>query len=341
MAVYTISIIEFDDVTPAFSTTDTVGSSVVGQTFSIASGATPIAIQVDDDDLDFDDGFIDPPGNSTGANNQLIAEPVTINGNSYGPATMGGTPTDQIELEFAFTTTDGDSYYVVRINGVNVGLSGATLPQAGQTFTISAASDGVDTPYDDIPCFADGTLILTPDGPVAVENLTAGDRVETFDNGPQPLLDVTSTRLSENTLRSEPNLRPIVFQPGIFGNTREMRLSPQHRVLVRGWNAELHFGEPQVLAPAKALLNGKTVTVERPHRAVTYFHLLFEDHQLVFSDGAVTESLYPGFKSDRDDHAEGLKELSRLFGPDFVSGGRPRFVRPVLSVREATTLAGL
>jgi hypothetical protein len=339
MPIYSIAIIQFDEISPSISTTDSVGSSVANQTYTISTSAVPIAIQVDDDDADFDDGFIDPPGNSTSANNQLIAEPVTIIGVTYGPSTSGGAPQDQIELEFAFTTSDGDTFYVVRINGTNVGLSGPTLPQPGQVFTVDTVSDGVDTPYDQIPCFADGTMIRTPNGEVAVESLKAGDLVATVDAGLKPLVRVMSCHLSARALKARRNLRPIVFQAGSVGNAREMRLSPQHRLLASGWMAELHFGEPQVLIPARACVNGTTVTVERPTRDVRYFHLLFEDHQLVYSDGAITESLYPGHNVARPAHPAGLKELGALFGPALRARDTAILVRPMVPTHEASLLA--
>ncbi|MEM9426140.1 MAG: Hint domain-containing protein [Pseudomonadota bacterium] len=339
MPVYSIAIIAFDDVSPAFSTTETVGGSVDGDTFTIASGAEPITIRIDDDDAEFDDGFIDPPGNSTGANNQLVAEPVTINGVSYGPPSAGGTPQDQVELEFAFTTTDGDTYYVVRIDGVNVGLSGPTLPQPGQTFTIDSTSDGEDAPYDDIPCFVSGTLIDTPMGERPVETLEPGDLVETVDDGPQPLLRNLSTVLSRDRLGAMPNLRPIHFAPDTVGNTRAMRLSPQHRVLIRGWRAELLFGETEVLVPAKALVNGRDVRIVPPTVRITYHHLLFDRHQLVISDGAITESLYPQGAIARGTEVQALREFAALFGTDPV-GERPSalLVRPVITMRDAQVL---
>lgn len=339
MPVYSIAIIAFDDVSPAFSTTETVGGSVDGDTFTIASNAEPITIRIDDDDADFDDGFIDPPGNSTGANNQLVAEPVTINGVSYGPPSAGGTPQDQVELEFAFTTTDGDTYYVVRIDGVNVGLSGPTLPQPGQTFTIDSTSDGEDTPYDDIPCFVSGTRIETPLGERVVETLKAGDLVETVDDGAQPLLRNLSTVLSRDRLEAMPNLRPIHFARGAVGNERAMRLSPQHRVLIRGWQAELLFGEAEVLVPAKALINGRDVRTVPPTARITYHHLLFERHQLVISDGAITESLNPQGAIARRTQVQALRECVALFGADVVGQhAKAAPVRPVISMRDAQVL---
>ncbi len=338
MPVYSISIIQFDDVSPGFNTTDTVGTSVIGDTYTISGSATPITILIDDDDPEFDDGYIDPPGNTTATNNQLIAGPVTVNGVDYGPATSGGTPQDQIELEFAFTTTDGDTYYVVRINGVNVGLTGPTLPQPGQTFTIASTSDAQDEPYDSIPCFVAGTLISTPDGPVAVEDLVAGALVDTVDEGPQPLLRNLTTEISAARMKTSPELRPIVFASGVLGNAREMRVSPQHRVLVTGWRAELLFGEPQILVPAKALVNGSSVRVSSGQTGVRYYHLLFARHQLVISEGAVTESLHSDGRVARERGAESLREILTLFGEDALGGAGRAPVRPVLTLQEGRAL---
>ena len=47
--------------------------------------------------------------------------------------------------------------------------------------------DHHDDDDDVIPCFAPGTLIATPKGEVPVENLRAGDRVITRDNGIQEI----------------------------------------------------------------------------------------------------------------------------------------------------------
>ncbi|MEO1399025.1 MAG: Hint domain-containing protein, partial [Pseudomonadota bacterium] len=251
-----------------------------------------------------------------------------------------GTPQEQIELEFAFTTTDGDTYYVVRIDGVNVGLTGTTLPEAGQTFTIASAADGQDEPYDEIPCFVSGTRIRTSEGERLVETLTAGDLIETVDDGPQPLLRNLTTIVTTARLSSCPELRPVHFEKGAVGNVHAMRLSPQHRVLIRGWRAELLYGESEVLVPAKALINGQTVRVLKQVEAVQYHHLLFDRHQLLVSDGAITESLFPGGRVARGAELTGLRELAALYGPELCCIGprSPALVRPVIAVREAQAL---
>ncbi|MEO1025128.1 MAG: Hint domain-containing protein [Pseudomonadota bacterium] len=329
MPLFTIGLIQFDDITPSFTTTDTVGNSVTGDTFTVSSSAQPITVVLEDDDTEFDDGFIDPPNNSTSGNNQLVAEPVTINGVDYGPAVAGGTPQDQIELEFAFTTTDGDTFFVVRIDGVNVGLSGPTLPAPGLTFTVDAPSDGEDEPFADLPCFCEGTEIETPNGSVPVEALVVGDLVTTLDSGPQPIVRVASRAVSVAEQLSDPSLRPVLFHAGAFGNERDLLVSQQHRVLVSGWSAEINFGCDQVLVPAKALVNDETIKIAPPDAARRYFHLLFADHQLVRSNGILTESLFPGADGAFPD---GVREYHKLFGAEATA-------RPVIRTRDARVLA--
>ncbi|MEM6897135.1 MAG: Hint domain-containing protein, partial [Pseudomonadota bacterium] len=185
MAVFNFSlpIYGFDQWSGSASTTNTV-SYTNGTTFTLNDPATVTTIQVTDDDGNlagssdnfFSDGFIDTPGDgsssSTANNDQLLSQPVSINGNNYD---IG----DQVELEFAFTTTSGDTFWVIRIDGVNVGISGPTLPTPGTEYTVSGSADGSETPIDDIPCFTDGALVETPTGPRLIETLKAGDLVTT------------------------------------------------------------------------------------------------------------------------------------------------------------------
>lgn len=147
-----------------------------------------------------------------------------------------------------------------------------------------------------IVCFTAGTRILTAEGPVPVETLVAGDMVVTRDNGLQPLRWVGRRVLSKVDLQARPELQPVRISAGAFGSSgpdRSILLSPQHRVLIEGARAEMYFGESEVLVPAKHLLGLSEVSRSLPAEGVTYVHILFDQHEIVLSDGIWTESFQP------------------------------------------------
>lgn len=137
-------------------------------------------------------------------------------------------------------------------------------------------------------CFLRGTRIETPKGLRKIEDLSAGDWVVTKDHGAQMLRWVEYTTVSGTGIWA-----PIRFAPNVLGNARALLVSPQHRVLIGGWQSELYYGEPEVLVSAKHLVNGHSIRqVQRAQ--VDYFHLLFDRHEVVYSEGAATESFHPG-----------------------------------------------
>jgi hypothetical protein len=147
-----------------------------------------------------------------------------------------------------------------------------------------------------IPCFTPGTLIRTDRGDVAVETLVAGDRVVTRDHGLQTLRWTGARHLSGLELMANPDLQPVRIARGAFGDcrpNRSMLVSPQHRVLLCGAPVELLFGEEEVLVPAKHLVGRVDATRAIPAGGVTYVHILFDQHEVVLSDGIWTESFQP------------------------------------------------
>jgi hypothetical protein len=164
------------------------------------------------------------------------------------------------------------------------------------TYTADDGSGITDTAFvtvTAIPCFARGTMIMTGDGEKPVEALQPGDMIETRDNGLQPLRWIGARRVG-----ARGRFAPIAIEAGTFGRHRRLVVSPQHRVLLTHWMAELMFGEDEVLVAAKDLVNDcsvRTLTAdELPGGEVEYFHLLFDAHQIVFSEGLATESFLPG-----------------------------------------------
>ncbi|MEP5090611.1 MAG: Hint domain-containing protein, partial [Paracoccaceae bacterium] len=154
---------------------------------------------------------------------------------------------------------------------------------------IDGNTDSAFVTFDATPvCFTPGAMIETTRGPVAIEALEQGDLVITRDNGPKPV-----RWIGTRTMLAPQKHAPIWFAPGVFGNKSPFSLSPQHRVLVCDYRAQLFFGEDEVLIPAKFLVNGTTIT-QAPPGEVTYLHLLFDDHEIITADGVASESYHPG-----------------------------------------------
>ncbi|MCB2115310.1 MAG: Hint domain-containing protein [Rhodobacteraceae bacterium] len=155
-------------------------------------------------------------------------------------------------------------------------------------------------------CFTPGTRLRVPGGEVPIETLTPGDLVETLDRGPQPVRWIGST-----TVEAVGNRAPVRFAPGVLGNRRPLTVSQQHRMLVTGWQAELMLGEREVLVAARHMVDQPGVSLGAGGE-VEYVHLLFDRHEIVFSEGVPSESFHPG--SAQLDHDRALlAEITDLF----------------------------
>ncbi|MFN4201812.1 MAG: Hint domain-containing protein [Tabrizicola sp.] len=173
-----------------------------------------------------------------------------------------------------------------------------------------------------IVCFTAGTRIMTEHGPVAVEDLRAGDMVVTRDNGLQPLRWIGQRRLSKAELQARPQLQPVRIAAGALGAAkpdRSMLVSPQHRLLIEGARAEMYFGEAEVLVPAKHLVGSAEVSRALPAEGVTYVHILFDRHEIVLSDGIWTESFQPAERTLCALDAAAREEVLDLF-PELAAG---------------------
>ncbi|MDJ0821256.1 MAG: Hint domain-containing protein [Paracoccaceae bacterium] len=157
---------------------------------------------------------------------------------------------------------------------------------------------------DNIICFTPGTQILTATGYRAIETLRIGDLLVTRDDGLQPLRWVGSS-----TVRAAGNHAPIRIAPHVFGGGMgSLLVSPQHRMLLEGYQTELLFGEAEVFAAARHLVDGHGVRVEEGGM-VTYIHLLMDRHQVIFAEGVATESFHVaerGLSALSDTAREGL-----------------------------------
>ncbi len=183
-----------------------------------------------------------------------------------------------------------------------------------------------------VTCFAAQTRILTLTGEIAIEDMKTGDLVVTLGRGPQPLRWIGRTLTLGRGSHA-----PVCFAPGTFGNARPLLVSPQHRMLIRDWRAELLFAETEILVAAKNLVGMAGVTLA-PCAQATDLHLMFDHHEIVMAEGVWTESFFPGDMAAKGD-PEARAEILALF-PDLdrsPSSFGPT-ARRVLRSPEATLL---
>lgn len=175
-------------------------------------------------------------------------------------------------------------------NGGTVDYSDNAQFGSGDSLTFQGA-DRYDLTADNtgVVCFVKGTLIATPLGAQPIETLRPGALVQTRDNGVQTLRWIGRRRLGRTKLQRQPDLKPIRIAPGLVGGEAPLIVSPQHGVLIA-----LEGAETLVRARHLAMMSGGHARVLSGQREVIYYHMMFDAHQIVFANGAATESFYPG-----------------------------------------------
>jgi len=257
---------------------DTLYGEDGDDTLQIGSGDTAIGGDGDDtfiidaSALDGTDLFVQ--GGETGES--VVGDTLDFNGQMAG-GTLNITNSD-----------DGDG-----------GLSGTAELLDGTLVTFEN--------IENIICFCADTGILTPNGQRPVQELCAGDEVITRDRGVQKIRWV-----GKRTVMASPKLAPVAFMKNSIGNHQDLLVSPQHRLLVSGYQAQLFCGEDEVLVAAKHLINGSTIR-QRSAGLVTYYHLLFDQHEIIQANGCDTESYHPGAYSLPGLDQAAREELFQVF----------------------------
>lgn len=184
-----------------------------------------------------------------------------------------------------------------------------------------------------IACFTAGTRILTPQGQRPVEHLVPGDMVMTRDHGLQTLRWIGCRHVDTNEIADFDQVRPVRIRKGALGNQmpdRDLLVSGDHRVMVSGPGfEELLLDADEVLVPAKLLLGRDGVSVDEAD-AVIYYHLMFDETELLLSEGIWTESTQPVTGSLAGPDAEAIDELHRLFPELKLAAAAPKISRLTL-----------
>ena len=73
-----------------------------------------------------------------------------------------------------------------------------------------------------------------PGGTRLVEELSVGDEVMTLDHGPQKVRWIGCRAVDAQGVYA-----PVRITRGALGNTRDLLVSLQHRMLITGWRAQM------------------------------------------------------------------------------------------------------
>lgn len=156
-----------------------------------------------------------------------------------------------------------------------------TLPNGGTVLIQNATIADVQSRVQ-VACLLRGTLVATPEGEVAVETLSIGDRVTTLDGTAKRIKWIGRRSYGASFARGNAKIVPVVIAAGALGaNTpsRDLHVSPDHAIHLDGG-----------LVPAGLLVNGGSIRQEMNADVIDYFHVEFEHPEVIFTNGAPTES---------------------------------------------------
>lgn len=217
------------------------------------------------------------------------------------------------------TLSSGEQYYLDQYSDTSNSTSGWL-----------AVSDVTASIVTTAPvCFCRGSEILTREGYVKIENLAAGDMVWTKDNGYKPIAWIgRSIRTNDGSATIE-KVSPIRIAAGALGKNspaQDLYVSPQHRILVRSRIAERLTGNTEVLVAAVHLLDLDGVERVSDFDMVEYYHMLFDQHEIVCANGVETESLHTGAQALQSISHAALEEIMALFPeltqPELAESGK-------------------
>ena len=222
---------------------------------------------------------------------------------------QGGNGTDTLYIPTGYNFSGFGTFTVPTANG---GTENRVFSiYSNGTDTIAASS--FSTVNNNYVCFAEGTLIATARGEVAVQDLQVGDLVVTAHGGAalQPVVWLGHTRANVARHPEKTKAAPILIKAGALADGvphRDLRVSPDHAMFLDGR-----------LVPAKHLVNGTTIVQELWCPEVTYWHVELPAHGLLIAEGAASESYFDdGNRKHFDNY--GITTLFKDFASERSNG---------------------
>ncbi len=177
-----------------------------------------------------------------------------------------------------------------------------------------------------------GANLRTPCGPRRVEFMRKGDLVVTRDNGLQPVRMTWTRTITAAEIAADPSLAPIVLRPRAIGPMmpqRDLSVGGAHRLLIPGWRLQDEPDGESCLVPARDIAGlNDSAFVDRAPEEVTYYNIVFDEHQVICANGMPLESFLPSDENLKDIDPKVRNELRSTFpdlAPKFADYPAPRY----------------
>ncbi|KXV62618.1 hypothetical protein AD949_10170 [Acetobacter orleanensis] len=233
--------------------------------------------------------YINDSGDKANAGN------VVLNGVSqntiFGIANLTAKPVSAV-----YTPNSDDTSYTLTVkltNGQTV-TYGSITPAAGY---VPSTTKIVEDPSNHgwliedgnfTACFLSGSMIRTPNGDVAIENISLGTQISVFDwkNNREVTRSVVWVAKAHTTARSSVPVDEAGYPVRVLKNAisdgvpyKDMLITPEHC---------LFFEERFV--PVRMLVNGRSIFYDTSITSYDYYHVETEEHSVITADGMLTES---------------------------------------------------
>ncbi|MCP1201846.1 Hint domain-containing protein [Acetobacter oryzoeni] len=192
-------------------------------------------------------------------NQNTIINLADANNNALGTITLAGDPWGLIPASFPNATIKGMSFRVI------------ATPRNDGSVTV---------------CFLADSMIATPKGAVAVQDLHAGDEVLTYVDGKASVSTLSWAGMAHCTVNPTLPDDMAGYPVRIVKNAiadgvpyKDMLLTAEHCLFFNG-----------MFVPARMLVNGSSIFYDKSITSYTYYHIETPDHAVIMADGMLTES---------------------------------------------------
>lgn len=161
---------------------------------------------------------------------------------------------------------------------------------------MSKIGDRATTPLPALGLTGSASL-RTPCGARRADNLRKGDLIVTRDNGLQAVKLVFTRTVTEAEIAADPSLAPVRLKPRSIGPMmpqRDLLVAPDHKVLVPGYRlADMPDTASYLITARDVAEASDEAFLDRGLGDVTYYNIVFDDHQVFCANGLPVESYVP------------------------------------------------